>query len=285
MKLFAFAAALISCVPAFADTTKSDLPNSPPAVTYDVWGFRWDGRQYLKQDTHSLSTSNLQQAVQYAAELTRFAGWAATTNLPGACVVHTRYRGPAITWSQPSAYPAKLIYSVWAFKRVGDQWVKDEGYCWTTPDPVQGLEYAKKVNAVTGWTTTTNCPEAVSPEQRYVDGGIVTDAERYRGCPLGVCEASYEPTGRLHRRRELTIQFGGMLIRVPYDRIEQSSSSGTAPVIDNSPTYDNSADIQAMHNTQDMINTQNMINNIQQMNNIQDMINTQNMVNSMQANP
>jgi hypothetical protein len=55
-------------------------PTTPPI--YEVWGFRWDGRQYVKQPTHCLSTTDLKQAADYAAEINRYPGWTATTNLP-----------------------------------------------------------------------------------------------------------------------------------------------------------------------------------------------------------
>ena len=144
-------AILLFTLPALAADAKPDAPPSPPPVTYDVWGFRWDGQQYVKQATHSFSTTDIKQAADYATQVDSFTGWAATTNLPDPCVVHTVFHGPSIAAVRPSAFPDKPVYSVWAFTRAAGKWVKDENHSWTTSDPVLGLEYAKKVNAVAGW--------------------------------------------------------------------------------------------------------------------------------------
>ena len=47
-------AILLFVLPALASDVKPDAPPSPPPVTYEVWGFQWDGQQYVKQATHSL---------------------------------------------------------------------------------------------------------------------------------------------------------------------------------------------------------------------------------------
>src|SRR5438105_13815583 len=113
MKTVIFAVILLSAVPVrAADAGVESPPPSPPPVAYDVWGFRWDGRQYVKQATHSLSTADLQQAADYAAQITSFAGWSATTNLPEACVVHKVFHGPAISSMRPTAIPEKPRYAV-----------------------------------------------------------------------------------------------------------------------------------------------------------------------------
>jgi len=59
------AAIILIAVPALAGRTQSRprlaAPPSPPPVTYDVWGFRWDGHQYVKPTTYSYSTTDLQK--------------------------------------------------------------------------------------------------------------------------------------------------------------------------------------------------------------------------------
>lgn len=257
-------------------------PPSPPAVTYDVWGFQWDGQRYVKQPIHSLSTSDLQQAVEYAKQVTGVAGWAVTTNLPEACVVHTLYHAPRFTRARPADFPAKPTFAVWAYKSTGGQWVKDDAWGWTTPDPQQAADYVAKINAVSGWRATTNCPPVIPREQRYVDGGIVRGANQYAAWPLRTSEVLYNPiVPRV--RQNVMIQFGGFQIVVPVDVANASSSSdvGSSSPNISSPSYDYSNDIQNMLNTQNMINTQNMVNNIQDMINTQNAVNMQNMINSM----
>ena len=53
---------LLFALPALAADAKPDAPPSPSPVAYDVWGFKWDGRQYVKQATHSFSTTDIKQA-------------------------------------------------------------------------------------------------------------------------------------------------------------------------------------------------------------------------------
>ena len=250
----------------------SRRPPSPPPVTYDVWGFKWDGQQYVKQTTHSFSTTNLKQATDYATQVDSFAGWAATTNLPDACVVHTVFHGPTIAAARPSAFPDKPTYTVWAYAITDGKWVKDEKYSWTTPDPLLGLEYAKKVNAVAGWCATTNCPPPVPEAQRFVDGGKLHGATNH-----SVNNLAGNSGG-------MTISLGGITVQIPREILQRVRSSSADNISSNydSPSYDNSSDIQNMVNTQDMINTQQMNNNIQDMINTQNMLNTQQMNNDMQ---
>ena len=152
---------------------RPDAPPSPLPVTWEVWGYKWDNGQWVKQPDHCFKTTDLKKAADYAAQITGFAGWSATTNMPESCIVHTVFHGPAFTNARPSEFPDKPTYSVWAFKLANGKWVKDEKYSWTTPAPLLGLQYTKNVNAVPGWTATNNCPAPVPDAQRYVDGGTV----------------------------------------------------------------------------------------------------------------
>ena len=89
------------------------------------------------------------------------------------------------------AFPALPTYSVWAFHLVDGKWVKDAQYCWTTTDPVKGLDYAKKVDAVSGWKTTTNCPAVIPASERAVNGGAMRGMENYKNLPVRVCDTLY----------------------------------------------------------------------------------------------
>ena len=192
------------------------------------------------------------------------------------------------------ASPPPVTYAVWGFRRTDGSWVKDEKYSWTITDPVCGLEYARKINAVSGWFATDNCPEPVLSAKRYVDGGTVHDAERYKNCRFDICDTSYAPGPQTGNRR-YALNWMGWTVNgsVPWYSMGSTSSEGGAPSDNLSfdtpsfvkSAYDNSNDIQNMLNTQNQINTQNMVNNIQNMVNMQNMIDTQNMINAMQANP
>ena len=270
-------AILLFALPALASDTQPASPPSPPPVTYDVWGFKWDGRQYVKQATHSFNTTVLKQAADYATQVDSFAGWAATTNLPDACVVHTIFHGPATAAARPTAYPAKPAFAVWAFERTDGKWVKNEKYSWTTDDPVLGLDYAQKVNAVAGWCATTNCPQPVPPDKRYVDGGMLHGAANYDNFGPGI-------QIRTNRDGGQTINVMGMSIRLGPGMVPSTESSSTDSTASSysSPSYDTSGDIQDMVRTQDMINAQQMNNNLQDMLNTQNMLNTEQMINDQQ---
>ena len=90
-------AILLFVVPALASEAQPDAPPSPPSVTYEVWGFKWDGQRYEKQANYSFTTTDIKKAAIYADQVNGYAGWSATTNIPEPCVVHTVFHGPAIT--------------------------------------------------------------------------------------------------------------------------------------------------------------------------------------------
>ncbi len=262
----------LSAVPAMAIDAQPAPPPSPPPVNYDVWGFQWDGRQFVKQETHSFSTTDIKQATDYAAQLTSFADWAATTNLPDPCVVHTVFHGARITQAVPTAFPDTPTFSVWAFQLTDGKWVKDEKYSWTTTDPLLGLEYAKKVNAVAGWSATTNSPPPVPEAQRFVDGGKIHSA------------TDRSANNFASNSGGLTISLGGITVRIPREILQnvRPSTIGSSSSDYDSPSYDNSSEIQNMISTQDMINNQQMNDNLQDTINTQNMLNTEQMINDEQ---
>jgi hypothetical protein len=194
------------------------------------------------------------------------------TNLPDACFVHTIFHGPTIASARPASYPTRLVYTVWAYQSSGGQWVKDQAHSWTTRDPVAGLDYATKVNAVPGWRATTNCPPPVPEAQRYVDGGTVHGAEYFYAHAFGIDLTS----------RTIRLPFLNMTIRIPNDSRWSTESNDTdgGSYYDDWSSTQSSNSIQDSNNIQDMINTQNMVNNQMMLNNIQDMVNTQNMINT-----
>ncbi|HEY3966453.1 MAG TPA: hypothetical protein VGM05_17965, partial [Planctomycetaceae bacterium] len=269
--LLSFAAPVLAA-PALAADDNFAGPPSPPPVIYAVWGFRWDGQRYAKQAKYDLSTPDIKQAQAYATQVTSYAGWLATTNMPKACVVHTVYRGPVIAGMPAFGFPAKPTYSVWAYRRADGKWVKDEQHSWMTTNPSKGLEYAKKVNAASGWCATTNCPPVVPQAQRFVEGGMVHGADRYQNLPMQACDVKFGPDARATFPGSISIslgRYGNWIVQLNGIGVYSSTQGST----DNSyvaPTYDSTSDIQNMVSTQDMINNQQMQNNIQ------DMINTQN---------
>jgi hypothetical protein len=62
---------------------KPALVQPAPAVTYQVRGLKWNGRQYVDQPGYLLNTPNRKQAEDYAAQFACFPGWCVVTNLPG----------------------------------------------------------------------------------------------------------------------------------------------------------------------------------------------------------
>lgn len=175
----------------------------------------------------------------------------------------------ADTSVQPAVAASKPVYSIWAFQLVKGQWVKTDQYSWNTDDPQAALEYAAKVNAVPGWTTTSNLPTSTA-----VAGGGV---RRSRGHTAGLGNGlgvTISADGR-------TISLPYMTVRLPSNiNLNNMPNSSGSSFYDNTSTYGDTTDIQNMINTQDMINTQMMNNNIQDMINTQNFINTENMINS-----
>src|SRR5580704_16652579 len=84
MRLTLCATILLFATPVFAADAQTAGPPSPPAVTYQVWGFKWDGNQYVKQPAYCLSTPNAVQASPYANQVNAVPGWCATYNCPPA---------------------------------------------------------------------------------------------------------------------------------------------------------------------------------------------------------
>jgi|GEM_PF-3301036 len=266
--LVSIAMLIISVRPLLAEEHPSALPSILPAVSYEVWGYCWDGRQYVQEPKYTLNTSDLSKASNYVAHINSFAGWAARSNIPDACL-DWRSRGLA-TGHQPLPTPTPPTFTIWAFHSIDGNWVKDDKYCWTTTDPVKGAEYALKVNAVVGWRATDNCPPAVSLPSQFVVLG--------RSIPGGRVSIDLSALVRNAQNRSVR----GTATHGNADNALNSSWNTPA---ETAPAYDNTNDIQNMINTQNMLNTQNMVNNIQDMVNTQNTIDTQNMINAMQSNP
>ena len=287
MRTAIFASLLFCALPAFAADAPPASPPSPSPVTYEVWGYQWDGRQYVKQPTRCLTTTDLKQASDYATQIDSFAGWTAATNLPDACVVHTIFNGAPVAGVQLPANPTPQTFSVWAFTQQDGKWVKDDKYSWTTTDPEQGLAYAKKVDAVSGWQTTTNCPAVLPPEQRYVNGGPLQGANlaAMQGTAPGGIDF-----GPIHIRNNAdggqTVSLPYMSVRIPAGMVASNHwtfSQNGGGDDDISPSYDNSSSVQDMINTQDMLNQQQMNNNMQEDLDTQNFLNTENMINTQNA--
>ncbi|HEV8069439.1 MAG TPA: hypothetical protein VGP76_16990 [Planctomycetaceae bacterium] len=66
-----------------ADVQPAAAAKPAPAM-YQVSGLKWDGRHYAAQPGYSLTTPNLKQATDYAAQFNCFPGWSVTTNFPAA---------------------------------------------------------------------------------------------------------------------------------------------------------------------------------------------------------
>ncbi len=152
MRTTVFLTLFLTTLPAWA--AEPATPPSPPAITWEVWGYKWDGGQWTIQPDHILKTTDLKQAADYEAEIARFQNWTVRSNIPYSC---------SQVATQPDS-PNSNVYVVWAFSLENGTWVKDEKYSWTVPvahnSRTQALAYAKSVNAVPGWRATTNAPES-----------------------------------------------------------------------------------------------------------------------------
>src|SRR5262249_54751792 len=126
-----FAAVLMmSAIPVIADdsqeVSKPESAPIPASVQYEVWGYRWDGRQYVKQPNYTLQTSDLKKASDYVAHINSFPGWTATTNVPDICLPQNFLFRPKINSQQQSVLPTAPTFTVWAFQWNDGQWIKDD---------------------------------------------------------------------------------------------------------------------------------------------------------------
>ena len=130
----------------------------------------------------------------------------------------------------PVAASATPIYSVWAYQQVGGKWVKNDQYSWTTTNPATGRAYARRIDAVPGWTATTNLPARATRARQFGYGaapraGIVNN-----------------PGNQM-----LSVNAGGYSISIPYSLIQRAgvdprtinSGNFTASSSDDSSSYDN----------------------------------------------
>ena len=162
------------------ETTKPEPPPSPPPVAYEVWGYRWDGSQFVKEPTHCLKTPALQQAVDYAYEVGTFAGWYERSNVGEDLfpVIHSLYDPDVPEWAQnPTETPSTVEYTVWVFRLVKGKWVKREAATFKSPKWSECMLYIKTVKALTDFCVTTNCPT----EKPKTPMEVAEDSTKTRG--------------------------------------------------------------------------------------------------------
>jgi hypothetical protein len=199
-------------------------PPAPPAIVWEVWGFKLEGNQWVKQPDHCLKTTDMKQAIDYFKEIMRFRDWLSRDNLPGNFIDGpTSFSSP--TWLTTPASPP-ITFTVWAFQLKDGKWVKDDKYCWVTGDyytcRLDALEYAKRVNAVPGWRATTNAPDGAPVKTvnygapyhgpaAYADYSYSGEDYGYGG-PIGTSRGGYpvysEHGGRTIQRPHMTIRLG-----------------------------------------------------------------------------
>jgi hypothetical protein len=244
-----FLVLFLSSAPIVAADTKPEPPPSPPPVVWEVWGFRWDGSQYVKEPTHCLKTTNLQQAADYSHEIVSFNGWVPTSNLPLNCYVHHTYTHHNTTDDSPTDCPPRAVFDVWAFKLTDGKWLKSDEYSWSTrgrdqwDDRLVALDLVKRINAVPGWCATTNAPDReVPPEQREVYMGNARGDYHIGagGGYIGQSRNGY-PVYSEHGGR--TIYRPHMTIRLGADANAANDNSSSMPTYDpnldsnNTPVY------------------------------------------------
>jgi hypothetical protein len=237
MRTAFFIATLLLALPALAadpamptpplGDKKIEAPPSPPPVTWEVWGYKWDNGGWVKQTDHCLKTTDLKQAIDYYQEIRRFQNWITRDNLPGACIPESTYI-TVPSWAPfPSEAPS-IAFTVWAFQLKDGKWVKDEKYCWTTGSNytcrLDALAYVKKVNVVPGWCATINAPDCglPPPKEAYpinyhgpscdsgYCGGQYAIGNGYVHTSDGrtVYDPEYSPGGRTIYGRHATIRIG-----------------------------------------------------------------------------
>jgi hypothetical protein len=148
-----------------ADPPQPADPLQPPHV-WHVWGYKWDGYQWLKQTDHCLATSDFQQAADYYNAINMHHDWAAADDLPSQCYTRTVY--------DDSDYPqvphelAAPTFQVWAFKQIDGKWVKQDSYSHEFRVPERAWQYQASVNAVPGWRATSDLPPEVPSDKQKV---------------------------------------------------------------------------------------------------------------------
>ena len=109
-------ALLLSALPVLASAAPPAAQPVSAPVTYDVWGYRWDGRQWVKDPTRCLATPDPKQAADYAVQVNSVPGWVATTNLPEA------YRKAAAGPQAPARRTSTLARSTFAAMPTAARW-------------------------------------------------------------------------------------------------------------------------------------------------------------------
>ena len=141
-------------------------PPSPPHV-WHVWGYKWDGTQWVKQADHCLATSNFQQAADYLNELDAHHDWAEADDLPSVCYTFRIYDDSNYP-KVPNDIPA-ANHQVWAFQQIDGKWVKQESYCHEFRIAERAQQYQASVNAVPGWCATSDLPPQVPLDKQRLN--------------------------------------------------------------------------------------------------------------------
>ena len=171
------------------EANKPEPPPSPPPVAWEVWGYKWENGEWVKQPDYCLKTTDMKKAVAYTHELIRYNGWVPAHNLPKACIVtyaYTHHDEPQFART-PANTPPDPVYKVWAFNLTGGKWVKNDEYSWSTGhrgqanDRLVALDQVKRIDAVPGWCATANVPCDMPENQRYAFMGRARSVENKDG--------------------------------------------------------------------------------------------------------
>jgi hypothetical protein len=200
------------------------LPPLPSPVTWEVWGFKWEGDHWVKQPAKCLKTTDLKQAIEFAKEVFCMAGWNERNNIPSQCIPQFSIDDPYSPSDGPADAPPAPVYTIWTYKVSDGKWEKDETFCRTANDWLSCTEYVNKINAIAGWRAATNCPEStLRPGQNKIDFGRVRGASG-SGYSEGqyaigggyvhtydgriVYDPEFSPGGRTIYRPHMTIRIG-----------------------------------------------------------------------------
>ena len=164
-------------LPASADQR---TPPAPPPVTYEVWGYHWNGSSWDQPEGYRYKTTDFQKAADYLYEVATFGGWFVRINCDTSPFDDFEMSDPLVPVkaTKPSR-PAKASFTIWAYKLVDGKWQKQDACCGTSSVLKDCQKYIANVNAVPGWCAVSNCPPAkVTPSN-----GLQINGPKTRGIP------------------------------------------------------------------------------------------------------
>lgn len=173
-------AAAESTLPTTSPTSAENAPPVPPPVTYEVWGYHWNGNGWDQPKGYHYKTADFQKAADYLYEVATFGGWIARINCDTAPFRDFEMSDPLVPMKSPKPPRSdKISFTVWAYKLIDGKWQKQDAYCGTSNVLEDCQKYMTDVNAVPGWYAVSNCP----PAKVTSSDGLQINGPKTRGIP------------------------------------------------------------------------------------------------------